>query len=175
MGCCVENVFVSTSGEELEWELTDNGAGGVWNGSTSSIEFIIADSNECGGNASNKQTGTAAMEFNLDTEETIILSMEGKAEAGYETFLLYIDGFLELYVQASTGSTCWSNSCNMCNVQMAEQEFTLAAGQHSIYIRVTTQDGQWHKDAHFRVNFAIKANDQCEDCVCPEKGTAKHQ
>ena len=105
----------------------------------------------------------------------IILSMEGKAEPAYEMFLLYINGILKSNVQASSGSTCSSFSCNMCTVQMAEQEFTFAAGLHQIYIIVTTKDGHWHKDAYFRVDFAIKVNDQCEDCVCAEKGMAKNQ
>ena len=166
MGCCDEKVFVSTSGEDLDWQLTDNGAGGTWKGDASSIEFNIANSVHCGGVASRQQTGTAIMNFFAEKEETIILSMEGKAESKYESFFLYIDGQPVVTVQASDTATCQVNTCNMCEVQMAEQEFALTPGQHEIRIYVDSVDGYYHSDAYFKINFKIKPNDMCASCVC---------
>ena len=168
-------MFVSTSGEDLDWELSDNGAGGTWKGDASSIEFNIANSVQCGGVASRQQTGTAIMNFFAEKEETIILSMEGKAESKYESFFLYIDGQPVVTVQASDTATCQVNTCNMCEVQMAEQEFHLDAGHHTIRITVDTMDGFYHSNAYFRIEFDVKQAEPCNDanslpCTCPPPG-----
>ena len=170
LGCCEEKVFTSKSGQDPQWKLSDNGAGGVWKGDASSIQFDIADSLECHGTTDQRQQGSAIMEFEVEEEETIVLSMKGKAESEYETFLLYIDGVPAVTVQAQETATCQPNTCSMCDVHMAEQEFKLGPGHHVIKIDVDTMDGYYHSFAFFRIDFKMKPKDECQKCVCLKPG-----
>ena len=171
MSCCEQKVFVTATGEDIEWVLTDNGAGGEWKGTPSSIEFNIANDAQCGGSATNPQKGTAIMDFSTDVEEIIVLSMHGKAEAEYETFELFFNGASLVTVQASDSPKCEVSSCNMCDVAMSEREFVLPPGQHNIKITVDTMDGFYHHDAYFKIDFKIKAKENpCNTCKCTPLG-----
>jgi len=165
-GCCKKKPFVGQSGEDLEWKTTDNGNGGVWKGTASSIEFVIADSSECGGTADQQQYGEAIMDFFAETEETIVLSMKGSAESSYEVFRLFVDNILMVTVRASDNAKCKHSTCNMCDVKMPEQEFFLNSGQHEIRLEADTIDEAYHSNAYFQVDFKVKQKDICQQCVC---------
>ena len=155
--------------------MSDNGAGGKWSGGADFIQFDIANDVECGGAANNAQTGEAVMEFDVEDPQSIVLSMRGVAESKYETFELFLDGESLVVVQADDTPTCQVSTCNMCEVQMPEQEFHLDAGHHTIRITVDTMDGFYHSNAYFRIEFEVKQAEPCNDanslpCTCPPPG-----
>ena len=50
---------------------------------------------------------------------------------------------------------------------MPEKEITLEPGPHTIRVNIDTKDGNYHKDAYFKITFAVKQKDVCESCECP--------
>ena len=83
--------------------------------------------------------------------------MEGKAEAGYETMLLYLDGKQEEKIQAKKGTSgCKTSSCKMCSVSMDEKELELQKGKRNITVKIDTKDGNYHNDAYFKIKFEVK-------------------
>ena len=88
LGCCKKLFTDDDDGEELEWQLSDNGAGGVWSGGADFIQFDIANDVECGGSSDDAQTGEAVMHFDVKEGEgqDVFLSMKGAAEFKYEAF-----------------------------------------------------------------------------------------
>ena len=173
VGCCdTKEVFVDPYGDELQWVLSDNGAGGKWTGGKDFIQFDIANDLACGGEATEVQNGQAIMEFDTDSGEYIVLSMQGRAESKYETFKLFVDGAPVVTVQASDTATCKVSTCNMCEVQMEEQEFYLEPGHHQLRIEVDTIDEHYQNNAYFRIAFSIKQKDTCDSCTCPPPGNA---
>lgn len=103
-GCC-EKAFAESSEEKIEWITNTNGAGGNWEQGPDFIKFNIANDEYCNGTAeeSYRQTGNATIEFNSSDRKTIVLSMEGRAEANYEVFKLFVDDKKEFEVKASKG------------------------------------------------------------------------
>ena len=169
MGCC-EKAFEENSGGNIEWIKNDNGNGGKWITEPDFIQFNIADDAKCNGTETQQQTGHATLKFDNSHDKTIVLSMAGRAEATYEKFLLFVDEKLEATVQAKNGNGCKVSTCNMCDVIMEEQEFTLTPGPHTIRVEIDTVDGKWHKNAYFRITFKVKQKDVCKSCECPKPG-----
>ena len=101
-GCC-EKAFAETSEENIEWITNTNDAGGNWEPGPNSIKFKIANDERCNGTAESRQKGNATIEFNSSDRKTIVLSMEGLAEANYEVFKLFVDDKKEFEVKASKG------------------------------------------------------------------------
>ena len=165
---------MDSSGKDLEWTTDDNGAGGIWKAGPNFIQFDIANDKECNGTASSLQSGTATMSFNNDISRHIVMSMEGRAESEYETFELFVDDILEFKVVASDGPTCRVDTCKMCEVQMEEKEIVLDPGAHTIRVEINTKDENYHHNAFFRINFAVKQTDTCQACVCPKLGIWFH-
>ena len=161
---------MESSGKDIEWETVENGAGGTWESGTNFIQFNIANDKECNGTASHSQSGTAILKFHNEIGKSIVISMEGRAESEYETFELFVDDKREVRVQASDGPTCKVHTCNMCDVEMKEQEITLAPGHHTIRVEIDTKDGKYHSNAFFRITFALKQKDVCKACECPKPG-----
>ena len=160
--------FFDTSSGSPQWQLSDDGNGGTWKAGASYIQFDIANDLKCGGTATEKQTGTAILNFHVTEAQTIVLSMKGSAESSYEKFDCYIDDVLTAEVQATDSDICQVSTCNMCHVEMDEQELHLTAGDHTIRIEVDTIDAHYHSDAYFRINFSMKqSEDVCKSCDCP--------
>ena len=169
LGCC-DSIFTTNFGESFEWKLSDNGAGGIWKLGPSFIQFDIANDKQCKGTADQRQTGTAIMKFDSFTAKTIVISMEGVAEANHETFELFVDGKSKVKVQASDSLSCEANTCRMCKVTREEQEFTIGPGSHNVTIEVDTKDAYFHNNSYFRIDFSVKQLDICESCECPSSG-----
>ena len=93
--------------------------------------------------------------------------MEGKAEAGYETMLLFLDGKQIEKIQAKKGTSgCKVSTCNMCDVSMDEKELELPEGKRSIKVNIDTKDGSYHSGAYFKISFEVKQKDVCKSCKC---------
>ena len=101
-GCC-EKAFAESSEDKIEWITNTNGAGGSWEPGQNSIKFKIANDIRCKGTVNSRQKGNATIEFNSSDRKTIVLSMEGRAEANYEVFKLFVDDKKEFEVKASKG------------------------------------------------------------------------
>ena len=172
VGCCdTDKVFVDPmTGDELQWKLSDNGAGGKWTGGKDFIQFDIANDPECGGVATTAQTGEAVMKMHTDESHMMVLSMQGRAESKYETFTLVVDGKTIVEIQATDTATCEVSTCNMCEVQMEERKFYLEPGDHEIRIEVDTIDGHYQNNAYFRIEFAFEQKETCHSCTCPPPG-----
>ena len=175
---CCKKLLEKENGEEIEWQLSDNGEGGKWTGGTDFIQFDIANDVECGGSSDDAQTGEAVIQFDVNEGEgqTIVLSMRGVAESKYETFEMFLDGESIVTVQADDTPTCQVSTCNMCEVQMKEQELHLDPGHHTIKITIDTIDGFYHSNAYFRIEFEVVKPEPCNDangvaCSCPPPGT----
>ena len=150
--------------------MVENGAGGTWKSGPNFIQFDIADDMECSGTARQSQIGTAILKFHNEIAKSIVISMEGRAESEWETFELFVDDERKVRVQASDGPTCKVDTCNMCDVEMKEQEIAFAPGHHTIRVEIDTKDGRYHSNAFFRINFALKQKDVCKACQCPKPG-----
>ena len=164
---CCEAAFEGSSGESITWKTTKNDAGGEWETDARFIRFNIANDKKCQGTATQRQTGSAELVFDNDHNKILILSMEGKAEAGYETFQLFLDGDKAIEdIKASGSSECQSSSCNMCSVTMPKQYLTLEKGKRNITVKIDTIDGNYHSGAYFKINFEVKQKDVCKACKC---------
>ena len=102
-GCCEEKAFEESSGGNIEWIMNENGNGGEWEPGPNFIQFNIANDKLCNGTSDKKQKGSATIEFDSSESKTIVLSMEGRAEANYEVFKLFVDDKKEFEVKASKG------------------------------------------------------------------------
>jgi hypothetical protein len=162
-GCC-DPIFESKS----EWKTKAEG-GGKWTTSLSSIRFDIADDKVCNGNATAVQRGKATLNSNFADDMVVKFSMAGEAEASYETLEFFIDGKLEITVQAQEDDTCKSGRCQMCSVNMEPEIYDIKAGEHNFEVKIDTQDGRFHKGAYFEIYFSAERKDTCGDCVCSEK------
>ena len=163
--------------KDLEWQLSDNGAGGVWSGGADFIQFDIANDVECGGSSDDVQTGEAVMHFDVKEGEgqDIFLSMKGAAEFKYEAFDLYLDDQLIVRVQADNATDCQVNTCDMCEVEMDKIQLHLDPGHHHINITIDTMDGFYHNNAYFRIEFEVVKPRPCYDtndvpCSCSPPG-----
>ena len=112
-GCCESDAFGESSEGNIEWITKDNGAGGKWEPGSNYIEFKIANDKNCNGNATKRQTGTATIEFDSSESKTIVLNMEGRAEASYELFELFVDDVSKAKVQASGTSSDDKDGCKV--------------------------------------------------------------
>ena len=168
---CCEAAFEESSGGGIQWttstNIAENGKGGEWVTGQNFIRFNIADDTKCKGNATARQTGEAVLSFDNDHTKILVLSMEGKAESGYETMWLYLDGKEVKKIQAKAGTSgCKSSSCNMCSVSMDETELELPEGNRNIKVKIDTKDGSYHSGAYFEIKFEVKQKDVCKKCKC---------
>ena len=111
-GCC-ENAFAESSGGNIEWITKENGAGGKWAPGPNYIEFKIANDKKCNGTANLRQKGSATIKFDSSESKTIVLNMEGRAEASYEFFELFVDDVSKAYVQANGTSNGGKDGCKV--------------------------------------------------------------
>ena len=116
-GCCEENAFAGSSEGKIEWIMTENGNGGEWEPGPNFIQFNIANDKKCNGTRDKRQKGTATIEFDSSESKTIILSMEGRAEANYEFFELFVDNVSEAKVKAENGPECKVSNINLFDTQ----------------------------------------------------------
>jgi len=163
---CCEPAFEQSSGGGIEWTTTESG-GGAWETAKDYIRFNIANDKKCGGDTDKRQIGEAVLEVDNDHTKILVLSMEGKAEAGYETMKLFLDGKEIEKIQAEKGeSGCQASTCNMCDVSMDEKELELPEGKRSIKVKIDTNDGAYHSGAYFKIKFDVKQKDVCKKCKC---------
>ena len=112
-GCCEEKAFEESSGGNITWKLNENGNGGEWEPGPNFIQFNIANDKRCNGTSDKRQKGSATIEFDSSESKTIVLSMEGRAEANYEFFELFVDNVSEAKVKAKKGPGCVVSNINL--------------------------------------------------------------
>ena len=93
--------------------MTENGNGGEWEPGPNFIQFNIANDKLCNGTSDKKQKGSATIEFDSSESKTIVLSMEGRAEANYEFFELFVDNVKKALIQAKNGPGCQVSITNL--------------------------------------------------------------
>ena len=156
--------------------MSDNGAGGQWSASADFIQFDIGNDLECGGSSDDAQTGEAVIYFEVKEEDglDILLSMQGAAEAQYETFEMFLDDKLIVEVTAVNSTACLVSTCNMCKVKMDEIRLHLEPGNHHINVTVDTIDNYYHNNAYFRIEFEVEKPTLCKTndvpCSCSSSG-----
>ena len=57
---------------------------------------------KCNGTANLRQKGSAAIKFDSSESKTIVLNMEGRAEASYEFFELFVDDVSKTNIKDAT-------------------------------------------------------------------------
>jgi len=161
--CCTDNPFQVTSDR---WATYDNGAGGKWSNQPGLVRFDFANDIHCGGNATKTQIGEATLHVKVDTQVSLLMSMDGKGENTYETFTLSVDGNEMAKIVASkegSSTSCATNTCAMCDVSMPQKSLDLQPGSHTITSTTNSNDGQFHSGAYFEIAFSVPG---CS-CECP--------
>ena len=116
-GCCEENAFAGSSEGNIEWTMMENGNGGEWEPGPNFIQFNIANDKRCNGTSDKRQKGSATIEFDSSESKTIVLSMEGRAEARYEFFELFVDNVRSAKILATNGPGCKVSIINLFDTQ----------------------------------------------------------
>jgi len=162
-GCCTP---LGPSASSWSFQTAPLTAGGNWSYGHSFIRFDFANDDHCSGSTDMRQTGTATVTLNESSPIDLSLTMTGNAEALYETCKLYVDGVLEVTVQAAHSRACPASSCIMCSVSMPSTTISLAPGEHELVVEVDSIDGQYHRDAFFQISYARNSL-VCQNCTCP--------
>ena len=163
------------AGVTPEWQFTTTGGADdhQWSDSSSMIRFDFDDDLICArenGNPNGNgavQGGRATWTMNLPHAATVTLSMNGRAEAHYETMTLTSDGNLITTVTASNQPDpslpgyCLVHTCHMCEVSMPPTTLHLAAGSHTLVVEVTSDDHQYHEGAFFEIDFTVEGVPDC--------------
>ena len=154
-----------------DWQFTTTGGADdhQWSSSPGMIRFDFDDDLICGGPNGNGavQRGVATWTMTLPHAADITLSMNGRAEAQYETMILKSDGVVVTTVEAvdqpdpDLPGYCLVHTCNMCEVSMPDTTLHLDAGQHTLEIEVTSDDHRYHEDAFFEIDFSVAGVPDC--------------
>lgn len=163
---------------ELPWKYTDQGAiafghngslrnytsnsmppGSLWQASADNFtqKVIWENSFNCDGTNSNTQIATASINMTTTKSQKIGLSWVGIGEmqdANFEKMQVYINGNLIGSASASGGK----KQCQMgpvTSVNNYPNGFFLPAGNHTISINATTNDGWFHKGAYYQFSFTL--------------------
>lgn len=124
------------------WAVRNSGYG---------LRISWENSLNCGGANNKVQEGTAAVNINVPTAQTIQIIWTGIAElqdSGYENMSLYIDNVL-IGKATSAGGL---KSCQMGNVISTNyypSGYPLTVGEHTISITATTSDALYHVDSYY--------------------------
>ena len=122
-----------------------------------SLQFKVEDSQDCGGENSNTQKGTATANIQITGSSPVNLDIEfsgiGEAQsAGYDLIKFILNGEVIGDGQAPGGGLgCVSDSVL---VNPADQQ-TLEPGSHTLVIDFTTNDGMYHVDAYYEIELKL--------------------
>lgn len=152
------------------WTTTAEG-GGSWEQTANTLRYNFENDRQCGGAAELRQKGEATMSVQVPAGDTwkIEIAMEGRAEAQYETYRLFVDGALEVTEQAAEADGCKRQTCVACPVTMGARTFPLGAGSHSFKVEVDAIDGLYNKDSYFSMTFS---RFDC-GCTCSAESSPK--
>lgn len=123
-----------------------------------SLQFKVEDSENCGGQNSNEQQGSAIANIQINGDTPVILELNfsgiGEAEsAGYDLIEFKLNGTVIGSGQAPGGGQgCSSDSVT---VNPASTQI-LNPGMHSLIIDFTTNDGLFHIDAYYKIELRLK-------------------
>jgi sugar lactone lactonase YvrE len=164
---------------ELPWKFTDSGsialghngslrnytstsmpAGALWSVSADNLTLKVSweNSQNCsGGNNPNNQIATATINMTTTKSQKIGLSWIGIGElqaSNYDKMQVYIDGVLIGSANAAGGG----KGCQMgpvISVNNYPSGYNLSAGNHTILINATTQDGLYHTGSYYQFTFSL--------------------
>jgi sugar lactone lactonase YvrE len=164
---------------ELPWKYTDQGAiafghngslrnytsntmpaGSLWQASADNLtqKVIWENSSNCpGGTNSNTQIATATINMTTTKSQKIGLSWFGIGEmqaSDFEKMQVYINGTLIGSAKATGGN----KNCEMgpvTSVNNYPNGFSLPAGNHTISINATTNDGLYHTGSYYQFSFTL--------------------
>jgi len=134
------------------WEFTaENGA--AWSMNEDRPLITFEDSQNCGGDNSTRQQGSAECVLWLNTSHTLTINLSGHVENqnnGFDLGRVQVNGTEKVRIAGEGGLA----GCVMID-RTATVDVPLSAGQHSIRFTGDTIDGLFHTDAFFECHLVF--------------------
>ena len=124
-----------------------------------SLQFRVEDSQNCGGENPNTQIGTAIANIHIEGEDPVTLEINfsgyGEAQsAGFDLIEFSLNGVVIGNGQAPGGGL----GCESAPVSIIPADpKLLQPGPHTLVIDFTTNDGQYHVDAYYEINYTYSS------------------
>lgn len=115
------------------------------------VEFEDSAEPECGGVNNGPQDALWIGTFDCDQEIELTLAAIGAVERhnpGYDRLLVYVDAWEQIRGQSDKQE----GGCGM-EVKQINKNLVLPVGFHTIMISAETVDGEWHKNAYWRLTL----------------------
>ena len=137
------------------WNVTSQIEGYNW--ISQSLQFRVEDSQNCGGENPNTQSGTAIANIQIEGDNAVSLDLEfsgyGEAQsAGYDLIKFILDGEVIGDGQAPGGGLGCESAPVTVNPSGPK---SLEPGPHTLIIEFTTNDGQYHVDAYYEIELDL--------------------
>jgi hypothetical protein len=163
---------------QLPWQFTDSGAlafghdgsgrsytsdaippGGLWAVSDNNLTSQVTWENSlnCGGSNPNLQTATATINIKTLIPQKIGLLWDGVGElqaSNFDMMQVYINGILIGSAHAAGGGQGCADG-PVVSTENFPDGFDLPAGDHTIFINATTNDGLFHTNSFYKFKFTL--------------------
>ena len=142
---------------EYGWNVTDQQA--TENSISQSLQFKVEDSENCGGENANTQTGRAIANIEITGTDAVVLQLDfsgvGEAQsAGYDLIEFNLDGVVIGNGEAPGGGLGCESAPVIVN---PASDQTLNPGPHTLIIDFTTNDALYHVDAYYEIKLTLVA------------------